>query len=116
MVILVIAVRFEVGEAIAIIVGQVGALDRQFDIVGQRIADRRIDVERAAIAFEHIIIAAGAVVIARAPRRRGADREFAVRSEEHTSELQSLMRSSYAVFCLKNKKKTRTETAQRRET
>src|SRR3546814_9926433 len=28
------------------------------------------------------------------------------RSEEHTSELQSLMRSSYAVFCLKNKKQT----------
>src|SRR3546814_9667028 len=27
-----------------------------------------------------------------------------VRSEEHTSELQSLMRISYAVFCLKNKK------------
>src|SRR3546814_9649260 len=31
----------------------------------------------------------------------------AFRSEEHTSELQSLMRSSYAVFCLK-KKKTKT--------
>src|SRR3546814_5058893 len=28
-----------------------------------------------------------------------------LRSEEHTSELQSLMRSSYAVFCLKKKKK-----------
>src|SRR3546814_8187256 len=28
------------------------------------------------------------------------------RSEEHTSELQSLMRISYAVFCLKNKKQT----------
>src|SRR3546814_1995753 len=28
------------------------------------------------------------------------------RSEEHTYELQSLMRISYAVFCLKNKKKT----------
>src|SRR3546814_1404058 len=28
------------------------------------------------------------------------------RSEEHTSELQSLMRSSYAVFCLKKKKTT----------
>src|SRR3546814_4401957 len=28
----------------------------------------------------------------------------ATRSEEHTSELQSLMRSSYAVFCLKKKK------------
>src|SRR3546814_4478237 len=30
----------------------------------------------------------------------------AFRSEEHTSELQSLMRISYAVFCLKKKKKT----------
>src|SRR3546814_10489889 len=32
--------------------------------------------------------------------RRGAERR---RSEEHTSELQSLMRISYAVFCLKKK-------------
>src|SRR3546814_9269435 len=31
--------------------------------------------------------------------------ENAPRSEEHTSELQSLMRISYAVFCLKQKKK-----------
>src|SRR3546814_8994983 len=30
------------------------------------------------------------------------------RSEEHTSELQSLMRISYAVFCLKKKNKTQT--------
>src|SRR3546814_4266203 len=30
-----------------------------------------------------------------------------VRSEEHTSELQSLMRNSYAVFCLKKKTKTK---------
>src|SRR3546814_1708282 len=30
--------------------------------------------------------------------------EFALRSEEHTSELQSLMRISYAVFCLKKNK------------
>src|SRR3546814_7572437 len=34
------------------------------------------------------------------PRARGA---AASRSEEHTSELQSLMRISYAVFCLKKK-------------
>src|SRR3546814_7598071 len=34
----------------------------------------------------------------------------AARSEEHTSELQSLMRISYAVFCLKKKKITRTAT------
>src|SRR3546814_2887566 len=32
-----------------------------------------------------------------------------VRSEEHTSELQSLMRISYAVFCLKKKKYTKTQ-------
>src|SRR3546814_6570553 len=31
------------------------------------------------------------------------------RSEEHTSELQSLMRISYAVFCLKKKNQTRTK-------
>src|SRR3546814_6733886 len=31
------------------------------------------------------------------------------RSEEHTSELQSLMRISYAVFCLKKKNKTKKE-------
>src|SRR3546814_6487458 len=34
-----------------------------------------------------------------------------MRSEEHTSELQSLMRISYAVFCLKKKKLTNTTTA-----
>src|SRR3546814_2515715 len=35
---------------------------------------------------------------------RGITKE---RSEEHTSELQSLMRTSYAVFCLKKKKKAK---------
>src|SRR3546814_9113646 len=47
--------------------------------------------------------------------RNSSSRSFAaappvnstVRSEEHTSELQSLMRNSYAVFCLKQKKKHR---------
>src|SRR3546814_3560952 len=39
-----------------------------------------------------------------ADRRRGVPRHL-VRSEEHTSELQSLMRISYAVFCLKKKTK-----------
>src|SRR3546814_9291443 len=34
-----------------------------------------------------------------------ASTESGKRSEEHTSELQSLMRISYAVFCLKKKKK-----------
>src|SRR3546814_7859477 len=40
-------------------------------------------------------------------RRQGRQREgeLTARSEEHTSELQSLMRISYAVFCLKKKNK-----------
>src|SRR3546814_5392105 len=61
--------------------------------------------------------AAGAAARHRAwlsPRRRclcgdaGGKRNPARRSEEHTSELQSLMRISYAVFCLKKKKKNKT--------
>src|SRR3546814_1367729 len=36
-----------------------------------------------------------------------------VRSEEHTSELQSLMRISYAVFCLKKKKRDKEEVVMR---
>src|SRR3546814_1527018 len=39
-------------------------------------------------------------------RARGAVGGQGTRSEEHTSELQSLMRISYAVFCLKKKKTT----------
>src|SRR3546814_8946213 len=34
------------------------------------------------------------------------------RSEEHTSELQSLMRNSYAVFCLKKKNRSKTTTTE----
>src|SRR3546814_10808959 len=55
---------------------------------------------------------------ARAARMRArelaGEREWATppgtRSEEHTSELQSLMRISYAVFCLKKKKKSKIKT------
>src|SRR3546814_2941646 len=42
------------------------------------------------------------VRVERLDQQRGA-----ARSEEHTSELQSLMRISYAVFCLKKKNKTK---------
>src|SRR3546814_4740398 len=38
-----------------------------------------------------------------ADRGQAEEAEAALRSEEHTSELQSLMRISYAVFCLKKK-------------
>src|SRR3546814_7900472 len=39
-----------------------------------------------------------------------ADGDIVARSEEHTSELQSLMRISYAVFCLKKKNNTHKDT------
>src|SRR3546814_7095500 len=54
---------------------------------------------------------AGQGVLALDRRHRNGGRQgigivrVVVRSEEHTSELQSLMRISYAVFCLKKKKK-----------
>src|SRR3546814_4231936 len=51
---------------------------------------------------------AGRLLASPLPRRRPAYRRGhpfrLLRSEEHTSELQSLMRISYAVFCLKKKK------------
>src|SRR3546814_7361640 len=46
--------------------------------------------------------AAAGVATPLAPSRRGIELD-SQRSEEHTSELQSLMRISYAVFCLKKK-------------
>src|SRR3546814_2535634 len=49
------------------------------------------------------------VVGDRGEDRMPGEKGFRQRSEEHTSELQSLMRISYAVFCLK-KKKTHTHT------
>src|SRR3546814_10484258 len=47
----------------------------------------------------------------RAGHSRRVDRNHSDgRSEEHTSELQSLMRISYAVFCLKKKKQSKKKT------
>src|SRR3546814_6075842 len=45
-----------------------------------------------------------------------ATHEEAMRSEEHTSELQSLMRISYAVFCLKKKNTLHLSTTQNKHT
>src|SRR3546814_1186546 len=66
--------------------------------------------EAVRIAFPpHLAVAddvdAQFLLIADRHQRRGFLRIGEPRSEEHTSELQSLMRISYAVFCLKKKKK-----------
>src|SRR3546814_4422114 len=53
----------------------------------------------------------GAAVVGAGIAGDGAGQRLgAGRSEEHTSELQSLMRISYAVFCLKKKKKKKNKT------
>src|SRR3546814_4672532 len=52
-------------------------------------------------------IATAAQLLRRVHRDIGAAEQGVDRSEEHTSELQSLMSTSYAVFCLKKKTKIR---------
>src|SRR3546814_3928456 len=64
------------------------------DRVGERIEDLRL--------CQHDVGA----------RRRRAG--IGIRSEEHTSELQSLMRTSYAVFCLKKNKKKASRSSRRK--
>src|SRR3546814_10475955 len=48
-------------------------------------------------------------IMVRLAELRVAEVDAVTRSEEHTSELQSLMRISYAVFCLKKKKRNRNQ-------
>src|SRR3546814_5616498 len=50
-----------------------------------------------------------------AARQRPHRRHWSKRSEEHTSELQSLMRISYAVFCLKKKKTNKYESSEHKQ-
>src|SRR3546814_3027960 len=74
-------------------------------------ADSRIDV-RSELAGEGAFAEIGGALLARGKQRHDANVVLrhaspeGMRSEEHTSELQSLMRISYAVFCLKKKKQS----------
>src|SRR3546814_10785268 len=63
----------------------------------------------AAADGQHILLRGDVDLVSLEARDRHRDAEMVVRSEEHTSELQSLMRTSYAVFCLKKKKTTSTQ-------
>src|SRR3546814_7974011 len=97
-----------------------------FDPVERQRA-RRIETKRLQVAGEHLhrrdaaLLDRGDEFAARRERKIGpapktealrisevlhGRRAGGRRSEEHTSELQSLMRNSYAVFCLKKKKST----------
>src|SRR3546814_7664270 len=88
---------------------------RPFSVVGRARGDERhvadrgsgaVGARKARLAMDdHLAIARNIGLIVGGQRDAGD----AKRSEEHTSELQSLMRISYAVFCLK-KKNTNTYT------
>src|SRR3546814_6695688 len=67
---------------------------------GDGLVDGTTQIEYLLVQYQHAGLALGEVenVV-----------DDAERSEEHTSELQSLMRISYAVFCLKKKKDIHTE-------
>src|SRR3546814_8960597 len=86
-------------------------LARHVGARGARIVARALDHRQdtrwiGGIAQQEIDDALRGIIIAmRLPEREILPR----RSEEHTSELQSLMRISYAVFCLTKKKKTQDE-------
>src|SRR3546814_6720638 len=69
-------------------------------LVERRFVTVRVQAERLRLLDRHIGVAVRQVA------RRLAEQQEVFRSEEHTSELQSLMRISYAVFCLKKKNNT----------
>src|SRR3546814_8857944 len=80
------------------------ALDRIARRASEAMQRGRITVRARQIRqhrFEHPRIEAGGRVLVEIDRHQNAG--CRCRSEEHTSELQSLMRISYAVFCLKKK-------------
>src|SRR3546814_5235514 len=84
--------------------------------VGLTIADQRKRLRTACCRTDNLKIRCGAQNILQAAQKEGmvirqqhgmhqrSSVSRGKRSEEHTSELQSLMRISYAVFCLKKKK------------
>src|SRR3546814_2302570 len=75
------------------------------------------DFDRILAALKcHHVAGPGAHQGAAERRRKGDMARGGIRSEEHTSELQSLMRISYAVFCLKKKKNTKTRSQCKRST
>src|SRR3546814_7645000 len=89
------------------------------DIVSQ-VGELLGQMSSAIVAAASVAILAGIAVligaIAASRQARSYDSVIlktlgASRSEEHTSELQSLMRISYAVFCLKKKQQTNTPTS-----
>src|SRR3546814_961618 len=99
--------RFGMGQSL----GQVAYEDEPHRFLGNApmpgMLERRYSeatAERIDEAVRELIeVAFGKAASLLRERREVLDKHAEARSEEHTSELQSLMRISYAVFCLQNK-------------
>src|SRR3546814_7118286 len=76
--------RSDFDEQLVALADKLALTSEQRDLARQRLRDRHLAAPR--------------------PEGRVGALVGVIRSEEHTSELQSLMRISYAVFCLKKKK------------
>src|SRR3546814_5003913 len=87
-------------QAVLYLADLFGDVDVQVRIAGQRLDDAVHRIGRHRAQAVQGAADAQAFVLPYVERFEQAQ----VRSEEHTSELQSLMRISYAVFCLKKKK------------
>src|SRR3546814_7523196 len=81
------------------------------DLAG--VESHHVIVVRTAVQFEDGVATFEIVALDKA---RGLELRQHPRSEEHTSELQSLMRISYAVFCLKKKKPRMTKSIRKQST
>src|SRR3546814_1419922 len=90
------AVAFRLGDLLAVFVEE----HLVVEAFGRAAAEHARDFRRLGDRIDQIL--ARHLVID--PERDPAHRPIDLRSEEHTSELQSLMRISYAVFCLKKNK------------
>src|SRR3546814_6803499 len=96
--------------AIAAILSELNRLGRlmvveNFDLDTPRTRDLVAKLAQLGVTTPLIVTESGTEALYLAARNL----PYVERSEEHTSELQSLMRTSYAVFCLKKKKHTEPE-------
>src|SRR3546814_2624010 len=94
-----------------VVAGVVGAAEREGGaqvaaLGGVVVDDVEDDLDAGLVEAAHHQLELVQVAFRRDVARRRRKEADGVRSEEHTSELQSLMRISYAVFCLKKKKKS----------
>src|SRR3546814_1137463 len=97
-----------IDEAAKLIENELAPLNASSDAQGCVYKDNTVKVPDGFPDFWKAYAEAGWIGIMQKPEYGGAGLPYTLRSAEHTSELQSLMRISYAVFCLKKKKNTTT--------